>query len=190
MLDIRRQLFAAVFLMSLAAAAGAEDKCLVKAVLGGKAVTLKYCEVAMYDEKGVTLAFMEDPIPAEEVEAFQLNSYPKEKDAGGKPRTMIEIGFCPGGGTPAVSPGAVKSVEMSVAHASSPMLGRQWAFELPKDKELMKIEKLSGKLASGGKLTGRITGAKTSDGLSYSWQADFDVQLPTKAAAAGLSCGS
>jgi hypothetical protein len=83
----------------------------------------------------------------------------------------------------------VKSVEMSVAHASSPMLGRQWVFELPKDKEL-KIEKLSGKLALGGRLTGRITGAKTSDGLSYSWQADFDVRLPTKAAAAGLSCGS
>jgi hypothetical protein len=189
MLDTRRQLLVAVLLMSLAAAAGAEDRCLVKAVLGGKSVTLKYCEVAMYDEKGVTLAFMEDPIPAEEVEAFQLNSYPKEKDAAGKPRTMIEIGFCPGGGTPAVSPGAVKSVEMSLAHASSPMLGRQWVFDLPKDKEL-KIEKLSGKLSLGGKLTGRITGGKTSDDLSYSWQADFDVQLPTKAAAAGLSCGS
>ena len=188
MLDTRRQLLVAGLLIGLAAAAGAEDKCLVKAVLGGKSVTLKYCEVAMYDEKGVTIAFMEDPIPAEEVEAFQWNSYPKEKDAGGKPRTMIEIGFCPGGGTPAVSPGAAKSVEMSVAHASSPMLGRQWVFDLPKDKEL-KIEKLSGKLAPGGKLTGRITGAKTSDGLSYSWQADFDVQLPTKAAAAGLSCG-
>jgi hypothetical protein len=99
MLDIRRQLFAAGLLMSLAAAASAEDKCLVKAVLGGKSVTLKYCEVAMYDEKGVTLSL-------------------------------------------------------------------------------------------GGNLTGRITGAKTSDGLSYSWQADFDVQLPAKAAAAGLSCGS
>src|ERR1700693_4942114 len=188
MFDTRR-LLAAGLLMSLAAAASAEDRCLVKAVLGGKSVTLKYCEVAMYDEKGVTLAFMEDPIPAEEVEAFQLNSYPKEKDAGGKPRTMIEIGFCPGGGTPAVSPGAVKSVEMSVAHASSPMLGRQWAFELPRDKEL-KIEKLSGKLALGGTFTGRIQGSKTSDSLSYSWQAAFDVQLPTKAAAAGLGCGS
>jgi hypothetical protein len=189
MLDTRRYLLPAGLLMTFAAAVLAEDRCLVKSVIGGKPATLKHCEVAMYDEKGVTLAFMEDPIPAEEVEAFQWNSSPKEKDAGGKPRTMMEIGFCPGGGTPAVSPGAVKSVEMSVAHASSPMLSRQWVFELPKDKEL-KIEKLSGNLALGGKLAGRITGGKTSDGLSYSWQADFDVQLPRKAAAAGLSCGS
>ncbi len=185
---IETRLLAAGLLVSLAAAAGAEDTCLVKAVLGGKTVTLKHCEAAMYDEKGVTLVFMEDPIPAEEVAAFQLNSSPKEKDAAGKPRNMIEIGFCPGGGTPAVSPGAVKSVEMSVTHVSSPMLGRQWVFELPKDKEL-KIERLSGRLAPGGKLAGRITGAKMSDGLSYSWQADFDVRLPTKAAAAGLGCG-
>jgi hypothetical protein len=175
--------------MSLTSAASAEDRCLVKAVLGGKSVTLKHCEVAIYDEKGVTLVFMEDPIPVEEATAFQWNSAPREKDTGGKPRTLIEIGFCPGGGTPAVSPGAVKSVEISVAHASSPMLGRQWVFELPKDKEL-KIEKLSGNLVLGGNLTGRITGARMSDGLSYSWQADFDVQLPAKAAAAGLSCGS
>jgi hypothetical protein len=185
--DVRRAVLAVGLLMGLAAAALGEDKCLVKADLGGKAVTLKHCEVAMYDEKGVVLVFLEDPISAEEVAAFQWNSAPKEKDAAGKLRTMIEIGFCPAGGGTAVAPGAVKSVEMSVAHSSSPMLGRQWVFELPKDKDL-KIEKLSGKLASGGKLAGRITGAKTSDGLTYSWQADFDVQLPTKAAAAGLSC--
>ena len=189
MLVVRRLVVAGLLIGFAVAVARAEDKCLVQAVLGGKSVTLKHCEVAMYDVKGVTLVFLEDPITAEEVAAFQWNSAPKEKDAGGKRRTLIEIGFCPAGGGTAVGPGAVKSVEMSVAHASSPMLGRQWVFDLPGDKEL-KVEKLSGKLAPGGKLAGRITGAKTSDGLNYSWQADFDIQLPSKGAAAGLSCGS
>jgi hypothetical protein len=184
-----RPLMAAATLFCLAGLARAEDKCLAKAVIGGKPVTLKYCGVAMYDEKGVTLVFMEAPISAEEVEAFQWNSAPKEKDASGKPRTMIELGFCPGGGKPAPSAGAVKSVEMSINHSSSPMLGRQWVFDLPKDREL-KIEKLSGNLALGGRLAGRMTGAKKSDDLNYSWEIDFDVQLPGKAAAAGPSCGS
>ncbi len=184
-----RPLLAAAILLALSGAARADDKCLAKAVLGGKPVSLKYCEVAMYDEKGVTLAFFEAPVPAEEVEAFQFNSAPKEKDAAGKPRTLIELDFCPGGGTAAPSPGAVRSVGMSINHASSPMLGRQWVFELPADKGL-KIEKLSGNLAPGGKLAGRITGAKKSDDLNYSWEIDFDVQLPRKAAAAGPGCGS
>lgn len=187
----RRHLPAAAILLALAAVARADDKCLAKAVIGGNAVSLKHCEVAMYDEKGVTLVFMEAPISAEEVAAFQMNSYPKEKDAGGNRRTMIGLGFCPGGGKTATpSPGAVGSVEMSVNYASSPLLGREWAFELPRDKALFKIEKLSGNLALGGKLAGRVTGAKKSDELSYSWEIDFDVQLPKKAAAAGIGCGS
>ena len=183
-----RHLLAAAILLGLAATMRADDKCLAKAVIGGKLATLKYCEVAMYDEKGVTLVFMEEPISAEEVAAFQWNSAPKEKDAGGQRRTMIELGFCPGGGTASPSPGAVKSVEMSVNHGSSPMLGRQWVFDLPKDKEL-KIDKLSGNLALGGKLAGRMTGGKKSDGVDYKWEIDFDVQLPKKAAAAGPGCG-
>ena len=184
-----RRLLAASILMAVSGSALADDKCLAKAVIGGKLVSLKYCEVAMYDEKGVTLVFMEAPISAEEVAAFQWNSAPKEKDSGGQRRTMIELGFCPGGGTASPSPGAVKSVEMSINHASSPMLGRQWVFELPKDKEL-KIEKLSGTLALGGKLAGRMSGTKKSDGVDYKWEIDFDVQLPKKAAAAGPGCGS
>jgi hypothetical protein len=185
----RPLLAAAAALFWVAGLALADDKCLAKAIIGGKPVSLKYCEVAMYDEKGVTLVFMEEPISAEEVAAFQWNSAPKEKDAGGKPRTMIELGFCPGGGKSAPSPAAVTSVEMSVNHASSPMLGRQWVFDLPKDKEL-KIEKLSGNLALGGKLAGRMTGGKKSDDVDYKWEIDFDVQLPKKAAAAGPGCGS
>jgi len=182
-----RFFFAGVLLISALAARG-EDSCLVKATFGGKAVTLKHCAAATYDEKGVTLFFNEDPIPAEEAAAFQWNSYPKEKDASGKPRTMMTLGFCPGGAGGAPSPGAVKSVEMSVGHSSSPMLGRQWVFDLPADKGLT-IQKLSGNLKLGGRLAGKITGSKKSDGLDYSWDIVFDLALPAKAAAAGPSCG-
>ena len=185
----RSRFLAACALLLLAAATRAEDKCVVKAVFGAKPVTLKTCAVAMYDEKGVTLFFNEDAIPAEEAAAFQLNSYPKDKDADGKPRTMMTIGFCPAGAGGTPSPAAVKSVEMAINHSSSPMLGRQWVFDLPKDKEL-KVEKLSGTLEPGGKLAGKITGAKKSDELSYSWDIVFDVSLPAKGAAAGPSCGS
>ena len=179
----------AACLLIPAFAARAEDTCLVKAVFGGKGVTLKHCAVAMYDERGVTLFFNENPIPAEEATAFQWNSYPKDRDASNKPRTMMTIGFCPGGASPVPSPGAVKSVEMSLSHSSSPMLGRQWVFELPSNKEL-KIQKLSGNLKLGGRLAGKITGARKSDELDYSWDIVFDVALPAKAAAAGPGCGS
>jgi hypothetical protein len=183
-----RFLFAGVLLIPALAARG-EDSCLVKATFGGKAVTLKHCAAAMYDEKGVTLFFNEDPIPAEEAAAFQMNSYPKDRDASGKPRTMMTLGFCPGGAGQAPSPGAVKSIEMSLNSSSSPMLGRQWVFDLPADKAL-KIQKLSGSLKLGGRLAGKITGAKKSDDLDYSWDIVFDLALPAKAAAAGPSCGS
>jgi hypothetical protein len=62
-------------------------------------------------------------------------------------------------------------------------------FDLPKDKEL-KIEKLSGDLKPGGRLSGRMKGSKKSDGLDYSWDFDFDLRLPGKSAAAGPACGS
>ena len=184
-----RSFLVAGLFLTFAGGAQAEDKCLVKAILGGKPVTMKSCVVSIYDESSVALLFTESPISAEEAATFQLNSYPQDRDAGGKRRTMMAFAFCPGGEKKIPSPGAVKSVEMNVEHASSPFLGRQWVFDLPKDKELLKIEKLSGKLALGGRLVGRITGGKTSDGLKYSWEADFDVQLPQKASAAGQSCG-
>jgi hypothetical protein len=51
----------------------------------------------------------------------------------------------------------------------------------PKD---FKVEKLAGDVKPGGTLAGRITGrrAKTS------WALDFDVNLPSKDAAAGMTC--
>ena len=181
-----RRLIALAFVLSLAAPSVAQDTCNVKAVLAGKPVTMKYCAVALYDtENSVTLAFSDTPFSAKETAAFQESS---EMPAG-KTRTMIHFAFCPGGGKPALNPAAVKLVEMAVDVAGSPFLGWQNTFDLPKDKAVVNIEKLSGDLKIGGKLSGRITGGKMSDGKKYSWDADFDMNLPKKGAFGGQGCG-
>jgi hypothetical protein len=181
---------AAVVLGLAAPAARAADRCIAKAVIGGNLVTLLNCAISFYDsENGVTIWLTEAPLSDDEVSKFQLNSSPEEKDASGRRRTMIYLAFCPGGGKPTPSPDAVKTVEMSLNHASSPLLGMQWVFDLPKDKANLKLEKLSGDLKLGGRLAGKITGARTADEKPYSWDIDFDVALPAKAAAAGPACG-
>jgi len=190
MFDSRPRLLILAFLLALAAPCFADDKCNVKAVLGGKSVTMKYCAAALYDsENSVTLYFSDSPFTAKEIETFQESSEMSDKDAAGKPRTMIHFAFCPGGGKPLMNPAGVKLVEMKVNVASSALLGFQDTFELPKNKDIVKIEKLAGDLKLGGKLTGRITGGKTSDGLKYSWEADFDMRLPAKSALGGQGCG-
>ena len=185
----RRLLPVALAAVLAAGPALAVDTCLVKAVIGGKAAEMKSCAIAVYDEKGVTLFFSESPIGAEERQAFEWNSYAKTADPSGKPRTMMHVAFCPGGGKAEANPAAVKSIELSMSSASSVMLQRQWVFDLPKDAKELKIEKLAGTLSPGGRLSGRITGGKTSDGLKYSWVADFDLEIPAKKAAAGAGCG-
>jgi len=181
-----------VFAVAAALTAGpalAADTCLVKAVIGGKKAEMKNCALAVYDEKGATIFFSESPIGSEERQMFELNSYPKDTDPSGRPRTMMHVAFCPGGGKSEAKAAAVKSVELWMSSASSVMLGRQWVFELPKDGGVLKIEKLAGTLTPGGRLSGRITGGKTSDGLTYSWVATFDLAIPAKKAAAGIGCG-
>ncbi|HSP14991.1 MAG TPA: hypothetical protein VLV78_09585 [Thermoanaerobaculia bacterium] len=191
MFDSRNRLLAVGFLLSLAVPAFAEDKCSVKAVLGGTPVTMKHCAVALYDsEKSVTLVFSDSAFTAKQIEEFQESSSPPEKDASGKGRTMIHFAFCPGGGKPVPDRAAVKLVEMSVEVGSSPFLGFQNAYDLPKDKAIVNIEKLSGDLKLGGKLAGRITGGRMADGKKYSWVADFDMKLPAKAAFGGQGCGN
>jgi hypothetical protein len=168
--------------------AAAQDKCTAKGTLAGKAFTMANCAVATYDGKSVALWLSEAPIPAAEVETFHLSSYPQPYGPGNKPRTMIGLSFCLGGGKEAASPAAVKTVEFAVNHAVDPMIAQQWVFELPRDKDV-KFEKLSGEVKPGGKLTGRVTGKKTTDQQqAYSWTIDFDVRVPEKEAAAGLSC--
>jgi hypothetical protein len=192
MFDSPNRLIAVAFLLSLAVPAFAEDKCSVKAVLAGSPVTMKHCAVALYDsEKSVTLVFSDSAFTAKQLGEFHESSSPPEKDAAGKNRTAIHFAFCPGGGKPVPAPAAVKLVEMSVEVGSSPFLGFQNTFELPKDKAVVNIEKLSGDLKLGGRLAGRITGGRmSSDGKKYSWIADFDMKLPAKPAFGGQGCGN
>ena len=165
----------------------AADKCTVKAVVNGKPVAFKSCTLAVYDEKGVTLLLTEAPLSTDETSTFQMNSYPPERDASGKRRAILSFAFCPGGGKSTPDPASVKSVEVA-ANDGSP-LGLQDVFELPAHKANLKIEKLSGDLKAGGRLAGKITGAKTVDQVPYSWDVDFDLALPAKGAAAGPGCG-
>ena len=160
----------------------AEDRCLVKGKMQDQSFELKSCAVAMYDNKGVTIWFTEKPLPAATVETFQLNSY---ADISG---TAMSMGFCPGGNKSVADPKAARSVEVGVEHASSPMLQQNFLFKPPTDKDL-KIEKLSGDLKPGGRLVGKMkVNTKLDQGQTYSWDADFDVTLPAKAAAAGPGC--
>ncbi len=182
---------AAAPLLALGAPVLAQDTCSVKAVLGGKAFAMKHCAVSLYDsEHSVSLLFSDAPFTPKEVEAFQEYSSAPDKDEAGKPRTAMHFAFCPGAGKPVAAAASVKSVETGIDVAGSPFHGRNWVFDLPKDKDVLKIEKLSGELKPGGKLTGRITGGKLSDGLKYSWEADFDFRLPAKSAFGGVGCGS
>ena len=188
---VRTGALALGFLVALSTRVFAADTCTVKAVLGGKPVTMTHCAAAVYeDAHSVTLYFSDAPFTAAEIELFHLNSYAKDKDEAGKPRTMMHMAFCPGGGKPEASPAAVKSVEMSVNHASSFMISRQWVFKLPEEKENVRFEKLAGTIDPGGKVSGHATGGKTSDEQKYSWDVTFDVALPAKSAAAGLGCGN
>lgn len=189
-----RHLFLPAFLFVLSTPAFAEDTCSVKAVLGGKPVTMKHCAAAIYEPSdgkySVTLYFSDTLFTAKELAEFHENSATRDKTEDGKSRTMMHFAFCSGAGTAAASAAAVKSVETAVNVAGSPFFGRQWVFELPRDKGILKIEKLTGNIVPGGKVSGRITGGKLSDGLKYSWGADFQFTLPAKSAFGGLGCGS
>ncbi len=172
-----------VLALLAAGSASAEDRCLVKGKMQTQSFELKSCAAAMYDNKGVTIWFTEKPLPAATVETFQLNSY---ADLSG---TAMYIGFCPGGNTSVAGPKAAKSVEVAVKHASSPMLSQNFLFDPGKTSDL-KIEKLSGDLKPGGRLVGKMkVNTKLDQGQTYSWDADFDITLPAKAAAAGPGCG-
>jgi hypothetical protein len=182
-----RRLLLGLLAIAVCGRAAAQDKCTARGSMDGKTFTMKHCAAAVYDG-AVALWFSEAPIPASEVATFHLSSYPQQRGPDNAARTMIGLSFCPGGGKEMASPAAVRVVEMAVNHAASPMIGQQWLFKLPGDKDL-KFEKLSGEVKPGGKLSGRITGKKTSDQQqAYSWDIDFDLRLPEKTAGAGFSC--
>ena len=150
--------------------------------MGGERFTATNCVASLYgDQHSVAIWFNEDPITPQEVESFQMSSY-AGGEKGGKQRTMATIMFCPGGGEATASPAAVKSIGINTNHAKSPLVGIQRVLEAPKD---FKVEKMAGDLKPGGTLSGKIVGNLDKTAFNF----DFDVNLPTKDAAAGMSCG-
>jgi len=157
------------------------DKCSATGTMEGQKFTATHCAISLYDDThSVSIWFNEDAISAEEAAAFQLSSYAAD-DKGGKPRTLVRIMFCPGGGGTTASAAAVKSIDFAPSHAGSPLAGVQWVVEAAKD---FKVEKMTGELKPGGTLAGRIVGQRAHT----SWTLEFDLNLPAKDASAGLGC--
>lgn len=181
------RLLAVAVLLAFAKGALAQNKCSATGVMGGEKFALNNCAVAVLydDDHSVTLWFNDSPIAPKEVEDFQVSAYAKSSKDG-KERTMLLVAFCPGGGKIEASPAAIKSIDLGLNHAKSPMAAAQWAVQSPKD---FKVDKISGDIKPGGTLAGKITGSRTSDGRPYSWDLQFDVKLPEKGAASGVACG-
>jgi len=174
-------------LVVVASEASAQNKCVAKGEMGGQAFNLAYCEVAYYESsQGVTIWFSSTPITAEERDFFQLSS---SADRFKKGRTMVHLGFCPGGGTAVPSPKSAKNVEIGFKHATVADLGPQdqWVFDPAKDKQI-KFETLTGELKKGGKLSGKVTGAIAGKKPAFNWDLQFDLVLPQKAAGGGPGC--
>ena len=80
------------------AAAPHADKCSASGAMEGEKFTASHCAISLYgDQHSVAIWFNEDPITPDEVAAFQVSSYAAD-NKGGKPRTMLQVMFCPGGG--------------------------------------------------------------------------------------------
>ena len=174
-------------LVAVGTAVSAQNKCIATGQMGGQAFSLTYCEVAYYEgSQGITIWFSSTPITPEERDFFQTSS---SADRFRKGRTMVHVGFCPGGGSAVPSPKTAKSVEIGFKHATVSSLGPQdqWVLEPASDKQI-KIESLTGELKHGGKLSGKITGAIAGQKPAFSWDLQFDLVLPQRAAGAGPSC--
>jgi len=165
-----------------AAGVRARDRCSATGQMEGEKFAATHCAVSLFsDQHSVAIWFNADPISPEEAENFQASSYASGLK-GGKPRTLLQVMLCPGGGKPTASAAAVKSIDLNTSHATSPLAGVQTVVEAPKD---FKVEKMTGEIRPGALLSGRIVG---KHGRSV-WTLDFDVTLPAKDAAAGMSCG-
>jgi len=175
-----------VLLAIVAVTAHGQNKCTATGVMAGEKFAANNCTVAFFpDQKSVTIWFNESPVTPQEAEAFQASAY-ADSSKGGKERTMLLALFCPGGGKAAAAAGAIKSIDLGMSHAKSAMASAQWVVEAGKD---FKVDRISGDLKPGGNLSGRITGSRSSDGRPYAWDLTFDVILPAKEAASGMTCG-
>ena len=164
-----------------AASAPVKTRCLATGTMGGEKFTATNCVVSLYgDQHSVAIWFNEDPITPAEVESFQLSSY-ADGAKSGKQRTMAIIMFCPGGGKEAAAASAVKSIDLNTNHAKSAMAGIQRVVEAPHD---FKVEKMTGDIKPGATLSGKIVGNLEKTAFTF----DFELSLPAKDAAAGMSC--
>jgi Sel1 repeat-containing protein len=164
-----------------ATSAPVKTRCSATGTMGGEKFTATHCVASLYaDQHSVAIWFNEDAIAPAEAENFQTSSY-ADGAKGGKQRTMAIIMFCPGGDKETASAAAVKSIDLNTNHAKSPMAGIQRVLEAPKD---FKVEKMSGDIKPGGTLSGKIVGNLDKTAFTF----DFDVNLPAKDAAAGISC--
>ena len=165
-----------------AATAPVKTRCSATGLMGGERFTATHCVASLYgDQHSVAIWFNEDTITPQEAENFQTSSY-ADGTKGGKQRTMAIIMFCPGGGRETASAAAVKSIDLNTNHARSPMAGIQRVVQAPKD---FKVEKMTGEVKPGGALSGKIAGNLDKTTFTF----DFELNLPAKDAAAGMSCG-
>jgi hypothetical protein len=165
-----------------AASARTKDRCSATGRMDGQPFSATHCAVSRYgDQNSVAIWFNEEPIGADEVESFRVSSY-ADGSKGGKPRTMLQIMFCPGGGKPTASAAAVTSIDLNTSHAKAPLAGVQTVVEAPRD---YKVDRMSGEIGPGRVLSGKIVGSRGKT----SWNLDFELTLPDSDAAAGMSCG-
>ncbi len=163
------------------AARPAANRCSATGSMEGEKFTLTNCAVSlMQDAHSVAIWFNEDPITPAEVDDFALSSNASDSKAGRR-RTLLVAMFCPGGGAVAAAPAKLRSLDLNTSHARSALAGIQTVVEAPKE---LKVEKLAGNAEPGAPLSGRITGAHGKTTFTL----DFDVTLPARDAAAGLSC--
>jgi hypothetical protein len=165
-----------------ATAAAHADRCSASGAMEGERFTASHCAIALYgDQHSVAIWFNADPITPDEVAAFEASSYAAD-NKGGKPRTMLQVMFCPGGGSEHASAGAVKSIDLNTGNAKPMVPGVQWVLTAPAE---LKIEKLSGEVKPGGALAGHLAGTRGKTTFTL----DFDLALPARNAAAGMNCG-
>jgi len=166
-----------------APAAPAKTRCSASGTMGGEKFAATHCAASLYgDQHSVAIWFNEDAITPEEADTFRMSSYAPSA-AGGKERTMAVIMFCPGGGAATASAQSVKSIDLNTNHSHSPMVGIQRVLEAPKD---FKVEKMTGEVKPDAVLSGKISGGIDKTTLTF----DFELSLPSKDAAAGMSCGN
>ena len=158
-----------------------KTRCSATGSMGGERFTATHCVASLYgDQHSVAIWFNEDAITPQEAESFQMSSY-ADGAKGGKQRTMAIIMFCPGGGKETASAAAVKSIDLNTNHAKSPMAGIQRVVQAPKD---VKVAKMTGDIKPGGALSGRIAGSLDKTTFAF----DFELNLPSRTAAAGMDC--